>query len=250
MALRFQFKPTLIGVVITLVCIPMFIKFGLWQYEKAQKKIALQAAYTASVSNPIDEFPNGVLTLTADIQERWHYKKVKLMGAFDTRYQILLDNQVEASRAGYHVLTPFKLKDVDEYVLVDRGWIPAKTLHTDTPTVETPDDMMEITGQVWIPSKKIFTLESKEILANTAFSTVWQHLDLDRYKASIPIKVSSLVIRLDPDVRQGGFVRNWQVPMNRIATHLGYAYQWFGFAVATLIIFLYMSVSVKHSAQA
>lgn len=246
MALKFQFKPTLIGVLITLMCIPMFIKFGLWQYGKAQKKIAIQDAYVASSINPIDDFPVGVKALTSEVKEKWQYKKVKLIGSFETSYQILLDNQVEASRAGYHVLTPFRIKNSDEYVLVDRGWIPAKSLHSDIPTVETPVDLMEITGQVWIPSKKIFTLESEEILANTAFKTVWQHLDLDRYKTLVPIKISSLVIRLDPNVKQGGFVRNWQVPINRIATHLGYAYQWFGFAVATFIIFIYMSFTVKQ----
>jgi surfeit locus 1 family protein len=31
--------------------------------------------------------------------------------------------------------------------------------------------------------------------------------------------------------------------MERIATNMGYAYQWFGFALAALLIFLYMSIS-------
>jgi cytochrome oxidase assembly protein ShyY1 len=34
-----------------------------------------------------------------------------------------------------------------------------------------------------------------------------------------------------------------QMTAERITTHMGYAYQWFGFAVATLLIFIYMSVS-------
>jgi surfeit locus 1 family protein len=33
------------------------------------------------------------------------------------------------------------------------------------------------------------------------------------------------------------------VSAERITTHMGYAYQWFGFAVATLLIFIYMSVN-------
>jgi surfeit locus 1 family protein len=38
-------------------------------------------------------------------------------------------------------------------------------------------------------------------------------------------------------------VRNWQIPAERITTNIGYAYQWFGFSVAALLIYLYMSIS-------
>ncbi len=56
------------------------------------------------------------------------------------------------------------------------------------------------------------------------------------------IAVSPLVIKLDAKVAEGGFVRNWQIPASRISTHIGYAFQWFGFALASLLIFLYMSI--------
>jgi surfeit locus 1 family protein len=93
-----------------------------------------------------------------------------------------------------------------------------------------------------VPTNKIFTLEDKDVLAKKAFNTVWQHLDLKRYQKVVPIAVSALVIKLDNKSESGGFVRNWQVPVDRIATHMGYAYQWYGFAVATFLIFLYMSI--------
>jgi surfeit locus 1 family protein len=38
----------------------------------------------------------------------------------------------------------------------------------------------------------------------------------------------------------GGFVRNWVRPDDRILTHLSYAYQWFGFAFATLAIYIFV----------
>ena len=66
---------------------------------------------------------------------------------------------------------------------------------------------------------------------------------LDEYQARAPFSVSTMAIKLDPASEAGGFVRNWTVSAERITTHIGYAYQWFGFAVATLLIFIYMSVS-------
>jgi surfeit locus 1 family protein len=53
-----------------------------------------------------------------------------------------------------------------------------------------------------------------------------------------------VVVRLDPEA-PGGYVRDWPKPAERIATHIGYAYQWFGFAVATLCIYLYVSFRKK-----
>jgi surfeit locus 1 family protein len=52
-----------------------------------------------------------------------------------------------------------------------------------------------------------------------------------------------MTIKLDQSSDAGGFIRNWQVPADRIATNIGYAYQWFGFALAALLIYLYMSIT-------
>ena len=67
-------------------------------------------------------------------------------------------------------------------------------------------------------------------------------MDLERYQNSVAIKVLPIVIKLDTKSNAGGFVRNWQLPADKIATNMGYAYQWFGFAVASILIFLYTSI--------
>lgn len=238
----YQFKPTLLGWVITLICIPLFIKFGLWQYNKAQYKLDIQQAYQQSAVNQALPYPKGLVTIDAQTKEDWQYKRVIVTGEYDTQYQVLLDNQVERSRPGYHVITPLYIKGTDQYVMVNRGWIPANDLHADVPKVETPAGTVEVEGQIWVPSNRFFTLEDKALLAKAVFETVWQHMDVKRYKAIVPMDVSPLMIKLEPSSQAGGFVRNWQVPVDRIATHMGYAYQWYGFAVATFLIFIYMSI--------
>jgi surfeit locus 1 family protein len=234
---KYQFKPTWLGVVIVLICIPLFIKLGLWQYTKATIKSNIQASYQLAEKNTAITFPVGLISDDNRSNEDWKYKKVKVSGTFEPKYQLLLDNQVEDSRAGYHVITPLKIKNSEEYVLINRGWIPANTLHSNIPNVETPLNEQEVVGQVWVPSKKFFTLEKPTI----NFAVVWQNMDLVTYKKMVPMKVSALMIKLDKDSVASGFVRNWEVPQARITTHLGYAYQWFGFAIATFLIFLVMS---------
>lgn len=246
---HYEFKPTLFGTILTLICIPLFINFGLWQYHKAQQKLAIQSAYSQAKIADAIEFPqNGVVDHGLNVDD-WKYKKVKVTGSYETKYQFLLDNQVEGNRVGYHVITPLKIDHSEQYVLINRGWILGKDTHAELPLVNTPTGRLTLTGQIWVPSKKIFTLENKTIPANDSkansqpWQTVWQNMDMDKFRHSVPLLVSPMAIKLDAGSGAGGFVRNWQVPAERIATHIGYAYQWFGFALATLLIFIYMSFS-------
>ncbi|MDP3087236.1 MAG: SURF1 family protein [Methylotenera sp.] len=243
---HYQFRPTLLGILLTLICIPLFIKFGLWQYNKAQQKLEIQAAYHHAEDGGALQFP---LNDTKNLLDTdwWKYKKVTVTGTYETKYQFLLDNQVEGKRVGFHVITPLKISNTSQYVLVNRGWILGKDTHTEIPTFVTPKGIQTLTGQIWVPSTKIFTLENEAIIDQSLKSKtenwkpVWQHMNIVKYKQSVPFTVSEMAIKLDQTSNAGGFVRNWQVPVERITTHIGYAYQWFGFASATLLIFIYMS---------
>lgn len=231
----FSFKPSWLGFLILLVCVPTFIKLGLWQLNKAHLKQEIQNSYNAAQDHLAQSFPQQVQDWS-----QWNYKKVKVSGHYETQYQILLDNQVEQSRGGFHVITPLKIEGRDEYVLVNRGWVAGTDNHSAVPDIQTPTDKLVVIGLVWQPSEKIFTLETAA--QKTQWQTVWQHMDMKRYQTSVPITVLPVVIKLDAASDAGGFVRNWQLPAEKIATNMGYAYQWFGFAIASVLIFLYTSI--------
>lgn len=247
-----EFKPSRLGTLLTLVCIPLFIKFGLWQYHKAQQKELIQAAYNQAKDGQALKFPMNIVVSEGAITDYWKYKKVVVTGEYETQYQFLLDNQVEGNRVGYHVITPLKIEHSSEYVLINRGWILGKDTHTELPTFDTPKGPQTVTGQIWLPSKKIFTLEDNSMLSTKAghpMPLVWQNMNMAKYQQIVPLKISPLAIKLDQASHAGGFVRNWQVPAERIATNIGYAYQWFGFALATLLIYIYMSVTLVRQEQ-
>lgn len=246
---HYVFKPTLLGILLTLICIPLFIKLGLWQYNKAEQKRLIQDAYSQSRTDAALPFPLDLNNQSESQIENWKYKKVVVSGEYDSKNQFLLDNQVENERAGYHVITPLKIAGSNQYVLINRGWILAKDRHEDIPVFDTPAGTQKITGQIWLPSKKIFTLENQQESASNEkkLQPVWQNMDIAKYQKLVPFTVSAAAIKMDADSEGGGFVRNWQVSMERIATNMGYAYQWFGFALAALLIFLYMSISRVES---
>jgi surfeit locus 1 family protein len=238
---KYEFRFGWISTVVTLFCIALFIKLGLWQYHKAEYKRNIEQQYQSSLQKKVVSLEDYL-----DHPEGLQYQKVQVLGEYEPEYQILIDNQVEADQAGFHVLTPLRIKDKNVYVLVNRGWVAGSANHQDVPVFDTPSGVQVISGMLWLPSDKIFTLESPEDVSKHAgkkWSLVWQHLDMKKYQSLAPIKTLDVIIKLDPEQSQGGFVRNWQLPPSRIMTNLSYAYQWFGFAFAAFAIYLYTSIT-------
>jgi surfeit locus 1 family protein len=128
---------------------------------------------------------------------------------------------------------------------VNRGWIAANARHDDLPKLTTPDSEQIFEGQIWVPSSKFFTLEKSTQQTSTNWQTVWQNMDLKAYQASVNFKVLPYMVKLNPNSAANGFERNWPRPDDRSTMHLGYAYQWFGFAFAACLIYLFVSFKKK-----
>jgi surfeit locus 1 family protein len=235
---KYTFRPSIWMTLATLLVMALCIKAGLWQYNKAELKQALQAQLTARLSEPAVALPDKIAEF-----EQWRFKRVKFAGTYDTRYQILLDNQVENTVAGYHVLTPMQVEGSKQYVLVNRGWI-AGTPDRKAPEVATPQGRQEIEGDINLPAAKFFTLEAPPP-TDGKWQPVWENLDMARYVKSVPFALQPYLVRLDAKSPAGGFVRNWPPPGERVSMHLGYAYQWFGFALTLLVIFIVLNLKKK-----
>ncbi len=232
---KFSFKPALSMTIATIVVMAICIKLGFWQYDKAQSKLALQQQLEQGLSVAPVELPDVIQD-----KEVWRYKRVKLTGVYETQYQILLDNKVSDGVVGYHVLTPMKIESLKQkYVLVNRGWI-AGNLNRSIPDVLTPEGKQSIQGDIFFPLSKFFTLETPE--QNNKWQGVWQHIDMQRYAEGVPFEIEPYVVRLDKVNAGGGFARNWPLPADRITVHLGYAYQWFGFALTIFVIYIVLNL--------
>jgi surfeit locus 1 family protein len=243
--LKYTFRPNLWMTIATAIMLGICIKLGLWQYNKADARRNLQTQLTARMSESAVALPAKIVAL-----ETWRYKRVKFTGQYDTRYQLLLDNQVQNTVAGFHVLTPMQVEGSNTYVLVNRGWVPRTAANVGEmpkpPTIETPQGKQQIEGDIGLPASKFFTMDTPPA-ADGKWQPVWQNLDMARYAKSVPFAVQPFVVRLAAKSNAGGFVRNWTPPGERVTMHLGYAYQWFGFALTLFVIYIVLNIKkVEH----
>jgi surfeit locus 1 family protein len=222
------------GLLLT-VLIPAFVSLGLWQWRKNDTKLQLQAELDARSRGAPVAMPTTPAT-AAELR----YRHVVLRGVFEPERQILLDNRVYREEAGYHVLTPLKLDGAEMRVWVNRGWVPAGSDHKHPPEVAPPIGNLELTGIAVVPPARFFTLGPAE-QPNGKWQTVWQNPDLERLRAAVPWPMQPVLVQLDADA-PGGYAREWPRPDERADRHLSYALQWFGFAIASVGIWLYFLV--------
>lgn len=232
--LKYRFRPGLLPTLAMLLAVALCIRLGLWQQHKAEIKQVLQAQLDQRQREAPVALPENIVD-----PEAWRYRRVKVSGRYETHYQILLDNQVEQEVAGYHVVTPLQLENGTR-VLINRGWVAAPANHAALPQVATPSGMQAVEGTIWLPSDKFFTLAPPP--AGQHWQPVWQNMDMKRYAQAVPFAVQPFVIRLDAASSAGGFVRNWPRPAERIEMHISYAYQWFGFALTFVVIYLVVNI--------
>ena len=236
----YTFRPNIWMTLATALMLGVCIKLGLWQYHKADTRRTLQTQLNERLNESAVPLPDKIMAL-----ESWRYKRVKFTGVYNTQYQLLLDNQVQNTVAGYHVITPMQVEGSDAYVLVNRGWVARTAANVGEvpkpPTINTPSGSQQIEGDIGLPASKFFTMDTPP--ANDAnWQQVWQNLDMARYAKSVPFAVQPFVVRLDAKSNAGGFVRNWPPPGARVTMHLGYAYQWFGFALTLLVIYIVLNI--------
>lgn len=232
---HYAFRPRLLPTLAMLLVLPLFVSLGLWQFNKARAKAALQAELD-------QRSQGGVIQLAPPFAdpELLRFRHVTVRGRFEPERQILIDNRIHHEQAGYHVLTPLRIEGSDARVLVNRGWIAAGADHAQPPEVATPSGSIELEGIAVLPSRRYFSLAPEA----AGWHAVWQNLDLKAYAETAGIAPLPVVIQLDA-ASPAGFAREWPRPDERMEKHLSYALQWAGFAIALVGFWLVASLQRK-----
>lgn len=236
--LRAGFWPTMA----TLALLPLMVWLGMWQLDRADQKLRLQAEYDRRQLEPAVR-----LQSVLENPEALRFRRVIARGRYEPEHQILIDNRVHQGQAGYHVLTPLRLEDGSVRVLVNRGWVPVGRDRSELPIIDAPQGTVEVTGLAAVPQTQGFHLGGARP-PGVGWQPVWQYLDLQVYRENVTFPVQPVVVLLDAENPHGGFVRQWARLDAGIATHQGYAFQWFSLAVALAGIYILLNTQkIDHA---
>ena len=221
-------RPTWLPTVAAIFFGALTLSLGNWQLHRAEAKRALQARFDQAVG----EAPLDVRDV---LSEDDLFRRVSLHGRYDAAHQIYLDNRILDGHAGYHVITPLHYGE-HQVVLVNRGWLAAQEDRRAGPYSAVPDSEVSIEGIVTHARQRYL-----ELSAQTVEGTVWQNLDLDRYRDYAGADLPDLLI-LQTGGPDDGLQRHWPRPDTGVEMHQAYALQWYAMTATIVVLYGYFQV--------
>lgn len=229
------FRPRLIPTVITLLLLPLLLRLGFWQLERAEEKqVLLEQIETANSNVPLD------LKAKLEVNDALNYRTVKLTGVYDKQHLVFHENQVHNQVPGYHVLVPMKISNSEFYVLVNLGWVAMTGSREKLPEVEIPGEMQAINGKLKLISDKTFTLGNTS-QSNQGWPALVQWLNIDDIRQKSQLNLHPFIVLLD-EKQSHGFVRKWVPVVMLPEKSISYAVQWFSLATALLLIYIVVNM--------
>ncbi len=210
-----------------LLLVALGLALGLWQWERADDK--------RDYLTQLDEAP----TLEAPAEFPPEGARLTLRGEYLPEHTLFLDNRTHDGRLGVAALTPLRTEDGRVW-LVQRGFLatgPSRAM----PRVDTPEGVVTLYGR-WQRAGSLAPLFGPNQEGRRL-----QRIELEAWPELEFAHSGWLHLEVGP-----GFLESWWepsvVPPSR---HLGYAVQWWGLALAALVVMLLggrrLRADVEHS---
>ncbi len=231
--MKFEKAPTLAY----LCLLPLLIALGIWQLGRSEeKRLFLEQKEQRLALGEIIQLSTAI----GDDADALRYKKVQAAGHYDQTHQFLIDNQINAGKAGYFVLTPFVLQGEDKAVLINRGWVPLNQDRSVMPDLQIKNEQTVVMGRInRFPSVGI-KLAGAEI-PSEGWPSVVQVIDNQVLAKKLAYSLFPFQIELDKNLPEG-FKREWQTTTIMLPEqHTAYAIQWFALAFTLTILFIWYS---------
>lgn len=189
---------------------------GLWQWERANDKrlsMAIREAAPALVQPTMQPAQGAQITLR---------------GEYLAEHTLYLDNRIVDGSVGVAALTPLR-DSYGQLWLVQRGFL-ATGPHRKPPQAATPSGTIELTGE-WQDVQA-----GGPLYGDNREGVRLQQLSLEPWRASLG--VFSYPGWVHASEGDGVLTPWWQPNVMPPSRHMGYAFQWWGLALAALVVML------------
>ncbi len=232
-----------IATILVIVAIGVQVLLAVSQLARLQER----RAYNARVQHQLDQPP---LTLEAgtplDDLSTMEYRSVVVRGEFDFTQEVALRGQSWNGKLGARLLTPLRIAGSDRAVLVDRGWIPyEETENGQWPQYAEPGEVI-VRGQIRASRQDTglgFRTDPTPLPGERL--TAWNQPNIAAIGAQLPYPLLPIYIQQAPDPDPDTVLPYAGLPPLDLSegSHLGYAGQWFMFAIVFAVGYL---VFVRH----
>ncbi len=230
--LKWRLSPAM--TLLALMAMVTMIGLGLWQLERAAQKEALFERFEQALIGQSDRVRSGTeIKRLAERAEGPVYEPVRVQGRYDARRQFVMENRPRDGQDGYEILTPLRLAD-GTIVIVNRGWLPRLRTRSELPAIALESTQVEVSGLLSRfprPGLRI----GPSVMSEQGWPRRVNYPRAGDLAAELDEPVAPLMLLLGPEESQG-YQRDWRPSVPGPMRHYGYAVQWFGMALALLVI--------------
>jgi surfeit locus 1 family protein len=216
---------------LVMVGVVVLIRLGIWQVDRLEQR----REFNARVEAQLERIPiklNGQINI--EELQGMEYRSAIVTGEYDHFNQVALRNQVWNNSLGVHLLTPLKIDGSEHIVLVNRGWIPMEVFSTGDWSEFDEQGKVEVSGMIRKSQTKaeIGRISDPVPAAGEPRLTAWNLANLESIKKQLPYQILPIYIQQAPQPSWGEMPYRGLPDLDLTeGSHLGYAIQWFTFAV-------------------
>jgi surfeit locus 1 family protein len=225
------------GTIVLVIVVAICVRLGFWQVARLGERRALNQEVAARLDAP----PVANVTALEDTAGLF-YRAATVRGLLDSDRSIVLPGRSHRGVPGVYLLTPLLLDGRTDGVLINRGWVPSP----DAATIDIADfavnDVLTVRGLVLPFPGRAQSMAPPERLtppADAGFRRVWFGVDEATLRAQYPYPLLPVMLQALPPAAGEAAVPRYPVrleppPLDE-GPHLGYALQWFSFAIIGII---------------
>jgi len=196
---------------------------GFWQLDRLDQRRSSNAQLIQQLnSSPINLNREQLPVELENLEDRL----ALVSGSFDFSSQVLLTQQNWQGRPGVHLITPFLVDGLDEAILVNRGWIPAREAATGDLARFNDESSADVEGVIRL-SDSISDVQS----GLNAPKQEWYRVDVAAIESQMPFALMPVYLEWLPEGLdlELPYRAEQEIDLSE-GSHLSYAIQWFLFA--------------------
>lgn len=228
------------GVVVVLAV--LFVGLGFWQLQRLDQRQARNELLQARLGLELQPLHILLQQFSTDAPpahpDSVAYRPTSVSGAFDPQFEVLLRSTENYNgNPGYYLLTPLVLDD-GRALLVERGWVPFEFKVPPVAEAAPPEGEVDLTGVITLerPTYEgwLSALAPRDPPGELDITA---YIDTERLEAQMPYELLPVYLEL----RTQQPPQDAALPLPNLepeftdGPHLGYAVQWFSFALIGVV---------------
>ena len=233
--LRMFSRRWILTTLLVILAMGVLARLGKWQLDRLAQRRAFNARVEAQVNAPPLKLDQ---TTLSDDLVNMEYRQVQVQGTYDFAGQVAIRNQALNGEWGVDLITPLKISGTENTgrsvaILVNRGWIPAPDFTSGDWSKYDQPGVQQVTGVIRrSQTRPDFGTRRDPTPVPGQVLKDWNFVNIPAISQQLPYQLLPVYIQRAPEPSQVNAPVGSKPALDLTeGPHLGYAIQWFAFAI-------------------